>query len=130
MTGLLSEDLNYCYSLMFTAEKNLEKGCFMKALLCYENCRELAESELKNSEIYIHSYLRASRKEAQILIKLNLNRKALSILQNTLKNVADDFHSMDKFLVLSQTVGLCNALECDNTEYYQKMMDVEYSNLE
>ena len=130
MTGPLSEDLNYCYSLMFMAEKNLEKGCFVKALLCYENCRKVAGNELNNSEIYTHSYLRAARKEAQILMKLNLNRKALGLLEKTLNEVAKDFHSMDKLLVLSQILDLSKTFAIDKVKAYEEMMEIESRNLD
>ena len=129
MTGPLSESLNYCYSLMFTANKNAEKGCFIKALLCYENCRKVAEVNLEESLVYTHTYLRSARKEAQLMMNLGLYRRAYLSLKNVLNNVDSEFHSMDKFLVLAQLVDLSHTYAKHKIIHYQELMDKEISSL-
>ncbi|MCH2207005.1 MAG: hypothetical protein MK132_14205 [Lentisphaerales bacterium] len=125
MTGPLSESLNYCYSLMFTANKHSEKGCFIKAMLCYENCRKVSYENLAESSVYSHCYMRSVRKEAQLLINLGLNRRAYLTLRDALKNVSEGFHSMDKFLVLAQLSDLSVTYAKHRIEEYNSLMQLE-----
>ena len=128
MTGLLTEGLNNCYSLMFTGENFHSQGCYIKALLCYENCRVEAEARIKES-VFLHCYVRAARKEAQVLLVLGLRRRAYKLLKSVLFELPSDFHSLDKFLILSQYSDVINEFSTETVSFIESLLEQELREL-
>ena len=106
MTKVMGEDINQCYSLLFTAEGELRNGCPVKALLCFENCRKLALSFIKVSPVYVHCLFRAARKESQLLRFLGMDVRAYKRLKVLSRKVQDPVFCLDVFFVYVQLYDL------------------------
>jgi hypothetical protein len=126
MTVPLSEKLNHCYSLLFSAKLNEERNRFVKALLCYENCRIESKKDLSNS-VYTYCFLRSLRKEAQLLLLLGLKRRAYRLLKREYVHVSPLFHSMDKLLVLAQLHDLSERYSPKESSLFEGLLNQEYS---
>ena len=119
MTLPLGQNIDSCYALLFTAESEFRKGNHHKALLCYESCRKMSLENLLESEVFIHSLLRAARKESQIL-RLNKQHKRafriLSELERSLKKFNVD--ELDLMLIYAQLSDLSEHFDTDESDYY------------
>ena len=122
MTRTLSEDLNICYTLLFTGESELKKGCFMKALLCFEDCRKTAEELMKDNSVYMYCYYRALRKESQCLRQLGLHKRSFRILKRSLDLQDENWHSTEKLFIYLQLQDLAEVYESENVEKYFQML--------
>ena len=125
MTRALSEDLNICYTLLFTGDSELKRGCYIKALLCFEDCRKTAERLMSDNSIYSYCYYRALRKESQMLRILSLHKRAYKILSRAVGNLDDSCHSMEKLLVLLQLYDLSEEYEPSKTREYFECLNRE-----
>lgn len=113
---------------MFTGESYHSQGCYIKALLCYENCRVEAESRICES-VFLHCYVRAARKEAQVLFVLGLRRRAFKLLRSLLINLPTDFHSLDKLLILSQYGDVLCEFSTESSVTFDKLLERELKEL-
>lgn len=129
MTRTLSEDLNFCYTLLFTGERALKNSCYLKALLCFEDCRKSAEKLLKVDSIYLYCFFRALRKESQVLRFLGLNKRGYRVLKNSVLKFDEEWHSTDKLLVLLQLFDLSEQFEPSRRAEFFKMLNLESSAL-
>ena len=43
MTQTLPADIRHCYALLFTGDTEQKQGNYLKATLCYEECRMTAD---------------------------------------------------------------------------------------
>jgi hypothetical protein len=119
MTGPISEGLSHCYSLLYIAEKELRaNNCPIRALLCYENCRHIAEKNVRKEQVYSHCLLRASRKEGQLLRNMNLHNRAFRILKKIEKLTVDSPATMDKFLLYVQLNDLSDYFDSSENQYF------------
>ena len=129
MTQTLSEDLNFCYTLLFTGETELKKTCYMKSLLCFENCRKTAGKLVGADSVYMYCYFRALRKESQTLRYLGLHKRSYRILRKGIKKVAANWYSTEKLLVLLQLYDLSEEFEPEKSEEFFKMLNKESAEL-
>lgn len=118
MTRTLSEDLNICYTLLFTGDCELRRGCHIKALLCFEDCRKRAEKLMNHDSVYAYCFYRALRKESQLLRNLGLHKRGYRLLSGAVKDTNDNCHSMEKLLVLLQLYDLSEEFEPSMTAKY------------
>ncbi len=125
MTKVMGDDINQCYSLLFTAEGELRNGCQIKALLCFENCRKLALSSIEANPIYVHCLFRAARKESQLLRGLGLEIRAYKRLKTLSSRVKNPMLCLDVFFVYVQLYDLSLLHEPKLSEdYFYKMNDI------
>ena len=124
MTGTLSSDLNYCYTLLFTGDTEMKRGCYIRALLCYENCRESASILMKEDTIYKYCFYRALRKEAQSLRHLGLNKRCFKLLSSSFEKKCE-CHSREKLFVLLQLFDLSEIYEPEKTQTYLDLLKRE-----
>ena len=125
MTNPMSEDLNHCYSLLFTGEREFNKGCSVRALLCFENCRRIAEKNIDKMNVYSHCLLRAARKESQLLRNSGLYKRAYRMLKKVEGQTIESASTMEKFLIYLQLHDLSKFIEPSaSSEYFVKMNDV------
>ena len=129
MTRALSEDLNICYTLLFTGDSELKRGCHIKALLCFEDCRKTAEKLMKDNSVYSYCYYRALRKESQMLRILGLHKRGYKILSRAVKNLDETCHSMEKLFVLLQLYDLSEEFEPSKTNEYFEYLNNESEGL-
>ena len=125
MTRTLSEDLNFCYTLLFTGERALKSSCYLKALLCFEDCRKSAEKLLKVDSVYLYCFFRALRKESQVLRHLGLNKRSYRVLKSSVLKVDAEWHSTDKLLALLQLFDLSEQFEPGRRAEFFKMLNLE-----
>lgn len=125
MTYPMSDDLNHCYSLLFTGEREFNKGCSVRALLCFENCRQIAEKNIDKMNVYSHCLLRAARKESQLLRNSGFSKRAYRILKKVERLTVGCGPTMERFLIYLQLHDLSRLLEPSaSDEYFVKMNDV------
>lgn len=124
MTGTLSNDLNYCYTLLFTGDTEMKRGCYIRALLCYENCRESASILMKEDSVYKYCFYRALRKEAQALRHLGLNKRCFKVLSLSFDKDCE-CHSQEKLFVLLQLYDLSEIYQPEMTKVYLDLLAKE-----
>ena len=129
MTRTLSSDLNFCYTLLFTGDTEMKRGCYIRALLCFENCREKAEELIVEDTIYRYCYFRALRKEAQCLRYLGLHKRCYRVLQGYSSFSQDKWHSQEKLFVLLQLFDLSEQFEPQKSEIYLELLCKESAQL-
>ena len=129
MTRALSEELNICYTLLFTGDSELKRGCHIKALLCFEDCRKTAEGLLKNDSVYAYCFYRALRKEAQLLRVLGLNKRAYKVLSKVNSSINNECSSIEKLFVLLQLYDLSEEFEPSKTAEYFRRLNIESEKL-
>ncbi|WDE98789.1 hypothetical protein PQO03_13180 [Lentisphaera profundi] len=56
MTYTLPKDLTHCYALLFTGEAEYKDGKHLRAMLCFEECRMLAEQKLSTMKFLTTHY--------------------------------------------------------------------------
>ena len=125
MTRTLSEDLNCCYTLLFTGEGEFKKNCYMKALLCFEDCRKTAGKLSKTNSVYLYCFFRALRKESQILRLMGLHKRSYRLLKRALPKMDDDWHSTEKLFVLLQLYDLAEEYEVEMQSLFFEMLNRE-----
>jgi tetratricopeptide (TPR) repeat protein len=106
MTNTLPRDLTHCYSLLFTGDAEQKSGNLLKALMCFEECRILAESSLESNEVFRYSLFRAARKEAQMLILLGGYKRALRMLKKLMAKNYTGGALHDKMFIYAQMAYL------------------------
>ena len=123
MTKPMSEDLNTCYTLLFTGECELRRNCMVKALLCFEDSRKRAECLIKQDSIYKYCYFRSLRKECQTLRHLGLQRRSFTILEKAIDYIDEDWASNEQLLILLQLYDLSETFNPTKTEeYYTRLL--------
>jgi len=125
MTRPLSEDINICYTLLFTGDSELKRGCHIKALLCFEDCRKSAGKLMNENSIYSYCFYRALRKEAQLLRILGLHKRAYRVLEKATKGLKDNCSSNEKLFVYLQLFDLSEEFEPLKTAWYFKRLSKE-----
>lgn len=125
MTRTLSEDLNFCYTLLFTGESEFKRACYMKSLLCFEDCRKTAAKLISGDSVYMYCYFRALRKESQTLRCLGLHKRSYKILKKGITKGDRNWHSTEKLLVLLQLYDMSEDFEPEMSEKFFKMLNEE-----
>jgi len=125
MTRALSSNLNFCYTLLFTGDSEMKRGCFIRALLCFENCRQKAEELIVEDSVYQYCYFRSLRKEAQCLRYMGLHKRCYKVLQGYRNFGKDDWHSQEKLFVLLQLFDLSEQFEPQKSDYYFELLSNE-----
>ena len=77
MTYTLPKDLTHCYALLFTGESEYKDGKHLRAMLCFEECRMLAEQKIVYNEIfnYLDLYISGDKNEPLVYVCQNYSCK-------------------------------------------------------
>ncbi len=124
MTKVLSEKIVDCYNLLFVAEGEYRKGCWMRALICYEECKNIAKRLVVEDEVYRYCYMRAVRKEAQLLRLLGFEKKSYKLLVLEYERIRE-WDSIDKFFILIQLWDLSAVFDREKIEEYWRAIEME-----
>ena len=109
-----------CY---VTGKNELKFGCPNKALLCFENCRKMAEEEISKNPVYAHTLMRSARKECQLLQENGLFRRAYKVLAKVEKHIEYSEASTEKLLIYSMLYSLSSKFAPSHKEDFEAKLN-------
>ena len=124
MTKPLSADLTHCYSLLFTGDLEAKKNRYVKAVLCFEECRKIAQEKYEGDSVFTYCLYRAARKEAQLLIELGAKSRAYRVLRKVDSLNICFGEKIDKMFVLTQLIYLSTQMGPKRTEQFKERLQV------
>ena len=129
MTCTLPRELTHCYSLIFTGEAEQKNENYLRAALCFEECRMLAEKALIHNPIFAYALYRAARKEAQMLIYLDAKKRAFRMLRKLLSKQHEGGNNYDRLFIYSQLSFLAEKLAPCKAPSYEMHFDEQFQRL-
>ena len=126
MTHTLPRDLTHCYSLMFTGDAEQANNNFLRAALCFEECRMTAEKAITQNSIFAYSLFRAARKEAQMLIFLGAKKRAFRMLRKFTNQGYGGGNMYDRLFIYSQLSFLAEVLSVAKARDYKQDLNEEF----
>ncbi len=129
MTCTQPRELTHCYSLLFTGEAEQKKTNYLRAALCFEECRMTAEKAVTKNSIFAYALYRAARKEAQMLIFLDAKKRAFRMLNKLINQKILGGNSYDRLFIYSQLSFLAEKLSPSQTSNYKTRLNTELQKL-
>jgi len=119
MTNTLPREITHCYSLLFTGDAEQKNKNYLRAALCFEECRMLAEIHLDQNPILAYALFRSARKEAQMLILLNAEKRAFRMLRKLMSHNYIGGNSFDRLFIYSQLSFLAEKVSQSKNNTYK-----------
>ena len=124
MTKPLSADLTHCYSLLFTGDLEVRQNRYVKAILCFEECRKAAQEKCRVDSVFAYCLYRAARKEAQLLIELGAKSRAYRVLRKVDALNICFGELVDKMFVLTQLIYLRTQMDPKRTVAFKERLQL------
>jgi len=129
MTNTLPREITHCYSLLFTGDAEQKNKNYLRAALCFEECRMLAEIHLDQNPILAYALFRSARKEAQMLILLNAEKRAFRMLRKLMNHNYVGGNSFDRLFIYSQLSFLAEKVSQSKNNSYEKDLNLQLKHL-
>ena len=124
MTKPISKDLSHCYSLLFTGDMEARNNRYVRAVLCFEECRKNSQKKSHYDSVFAYCLYRAARKEAQLLIELGAQSRAYRMLRLLDKAGIEGGDEVDRMFILTQLIYLSSKLDRVKVSLYSAKLEL------